>query len=264
VTCRAGVGLGFGCGHAAALPRDLPECWTQVPNTSQSSGEVAVVIPCHNVERFLQRAIDSVLLQSFRNFHIYAVDDGSTDNTVQILQKNAHRCSFVTQANAGPAAARNRGIAMSNSEYVAFLDADDEWLPQKLERQLTWMKQDSTLGMVCSGCATVDDERGGRSANCDSAASPISGKLFGALAQNCFVFTPTVVVRRKCLEEIAAFNESLSVSEDFNLWLRIAARWRIAFLPEVLAVTYKRSESLSASISTEERLMQKSAPCGWR
>jgi hypothetical protein len=83
---------------------------------------------------------------------------------------------------------------------------------------------------------------------------PHSGRLFAHLARNCFVFTPTVVVRRQCLEEVGLFNESLTVSEDFNLWLRIAARWEIAIVPEVLAIAHKRPGSLSASISPEKRL----------
>jgi glycosyltransferase involved in cell wall biosynthesis len=214
---------------------------------------VAVVVPCHNVERYLQRALDSAYAQTYKDFHIYAVDDGSTDRTIQILQSNAHRCSFLTQPNAGPAAARNRGIEMSDSPFVAFLDADDEWLPLMLERQIALLKQDSTLGLVCSGC--VVSEPGGEKCSAFPATNkPIYGTLFQKLVRSCFVFTPTVVVRRKCLEEVGLFNETLAVCEDFNLWLRIAARWRIAFLPEVLAITHKRSESLSRSISPEKRL----------
>jgi glycosyltransferase involved in cell wall biosynthesis len=215
--------------------------------------EVAVVLPCYNVERYLQRALDSVLVQTFRNFHVYAVDDGSVDRTVRILQSNSHRCSFVSQSNAGPAAARNRAIGMSDSEFVAFLDADDEWLPSKLEKQLALLKQDATLGMVCSGCVAADTE-GERPTIFESRGRLVFGKLFQTLVRDCFVFTPTVILRRRCLEETGLFNETLAVSEDFNLWLRIAARWRIAFLPEVLAITYKRPESLSASIPPVERL----------
>jgi hypothetical protein len=224
-----------------------------VPISSPTRSEVAVIVPCYNVEGYLQRALDSAYAQTYTDFHIHAVDDSSSDGTIRVLESNARRCSFVAQAQAGPAAARNRAIAMSRSPFVAFLDADDEWLPLKLERQMALLKQDSTLGLVCSSCA-VSDAGGEKRAAVTTEDKPISGKLFQDLVHNCFVFTPTVVVRRECLEQVGLFNESLAVSEDFNLWLRIAARWRIAFLPEVLAITHKRPESLSASIAPEKRL----------
>lgn len=142
---------------------------------------------------------------------------------------------------------------MSKSPFVAFLDADDEWLPAKLERQIALLKQDSTLGLACSGCA-MNENGGERRAGFVQHILPLSGRLFQELVRNCFIFTPTVVVRRRCLEEVGLFDESLAVCEDFNLWLRIAARWRIAFVPEVLAITHQRPESLSVSIPPEERL----------
>lgn len=219
----------------------------------QIRSQVAVIVPCYNVENYLQRALDSAFAQTFTDFHIYAVDDGSLDGTLKILEKNAHRCSYVTQTNAGPAAARNRALRMSHASFVAFLDADDEWLPHKLERQIELLKRDESLGLVCSFCLV-------REAGMETPGTlkerrlPGSGRLFESLARNCFVFTPTVVVRRGCLQEVGLFNESLAVSEDFNLWLRIAARWKIALLPEPLAITHKRNGSLSASIPSEERL----------
>jgi cellulose synthase/poly-beta-1,6-N-acetylglucosamine synthase-like glycosyltransferase len=220
---------------------------------SQIRSDVAVIVPCYNVASYLQRALNSVFAQTFSNFHIYAVDDGSTDGTLSVLEANAPRCSFVSQSRCGPAAARNRAIHMSNSPFIAFLDADDEWLPQKLERQIALMKQDPTLGLVCSACLVR--ALSGKT-HVISSPPPVRGpgRLFHHLARNCFVFAPTVVVRRPCLEEVGYFNESLAVCEDFNLWLRIAANWSIAYLPEALAITHKRTGSLSESIPPEERL----------
>lgn len=215
--------------------------------------DVAVIVPCHNVAPYLQRALNSVFAQSSRDFHIYAVDDGSTDATARVLQANASRCSFVSQPQSGPAAARNRALQMSESPFVAFLDADDEWLPQKLERQIALLRQDPTLGLVCSACFIREPGTDTRVSSVPPSL-PASRKMFQQLARNCFVFTPTVVVRRRCLEEVGCFNESLAVSEDFNLWLRIAANWSIACLPEALAITYKRLGSLSERVSPADRL----------
>jgi Glycosyl transferase family 2 len=215
--------------------------------------EVAVILPCHNVVGYLRRSLSSVLAQSYSDFHIYAVDDGSTDHTVRILEANRNRCSFVTQPHAGPAAARNRAIEMSSSPFVAFLDADDEWLPQKLARQVAFLKQNPKLGLVCSLC--ILQTAGKQSVNTmPGIEAPYSGKLFDRLVRQCFIFTPTVVVRRRCLDDVGLFNESLLTSEDFNLWLRIAARWDIALLPEVLAITHTRPGSLSTSIAPGKRL----------
>jgi glycosyltransferase involved in cell wall biosynthesis len=223
------------------------------PKSAPIRPEVAVILPCYNVESYLQRSLSSVFAQSYSDVHVYAVDDGSTDGTVQILETNSNRCSFVTQHHAGPAAARNRAIQMSSSPFVAFLDADDQWLPQKLARQVAFLKENPTLGLVCSLCSVRAPGKQGV-AVFPTIDAPHSGRLFHRLIRKCFIFTPTVVVRRSCLDDIGLFNESLLTSEDFNLWLRIAARWKIAILPEVLAITHRRSGSLSTTIAPEQRL----------
>jgi glycosyltransferase involved in cell wall biosynthesis len=224
-----------------------------VSTSSATHSEVAVVIPCYNVEQYLPRALNSVLAQTYRDFWIYAVNDDSADSTLQILDEYSHCCVSISQAHSGPAAARNRAIRASTSPFIAFIDADDEWLPAKLDRQIDLLKQNPALGMVCSFCS-VKESGSNDSAQVSPNGKPHSGRLFEHLVRNCFVFTPTVVVRRRCLEEVGLFNESLTVSEDFNLWLRIAARWEIAVVPEVLAMAHKRPGSLSVSISPELRL----------
>jgi len=214
--------------------------------------EVAVVLPCYNAEATLQRALNSVYAQTYKGLRVCAVDDQSSDRTLLVLAANAHRCSYVSQVHRGAAAARNRAIRMSNSPFIAFLDADDEWLPLKLERQISLLKDQPHIGLVCSRCVLDGSTNGDSRIFLDNV--PRSGRLFQALALNCFVFTPTVVIRRACLDEVGLFQESLSVSEDFNLWLRIAARWGIAYLPEPLAIVHQRPGSLSSTIADAERL----------
>lgn len=212
-----------------------------------------MIVPCYNAETTLQRAVNSVVAQTYRDFAIYAVDDGSTDRTPALLSAFTDRLSFVRQKHRGPAAARNRAILMSDSRFIAFLDADDEWLPLKLERQISLLKRDPSLGLVASFCA-IKSCATGQTSTFAPADIPFSGNLFRQLARRCFVFTPTIVVRRHCLEEVGMFNESLAVSEDFNLWLRIAARWKIALFPEVLAIVHKRQDSLSGTVASDDRL----------
>lgn len=224
----------------------------QLSGSPPMQNEVAVVLPCYNAETTLQRALDSVYAQTYKDFHVCAVDDESSDRTLLVLAENAHRCSYVSQVHRGPAAARNRAIRMSNSPFLAFLDADDEWLPLKLERQISLLKDQPNIGLVCSRCVLGRSTNGASRIFRDDV--PRSGRLFQTLALNCFVFTPSVVIRRACLDEVGLFQESLPVSEDFNLWLRIAARWSIAYLPEPLAIVHKRPGSLSSTIPDAERL----------
>jgi hypothetical protein len=227
-------------------------CCNTVFPLPQIRSEVDVIVPCYNVRPYLSRALDSVSSQTFTGYRVFAVDDGSTDGTTEILEHNAHRCTFACQPHRGAAAARNRAIRMSDSPFIAFLDADDEWLPGKLQRQIAVLKENRGLGLVCSLCAFGDSPQRLADSGIQSMNGK-SGRFFSSILRDCFVFTPTVVVRRQCLEEVGLFNEPLSVSEDFNLWLRIAARWEIALLPEVHAVTHTRRDSLSVMSSPEQR-----------
>jgi glycosyltransferase involved in cell wall biosynthesis len=221
-----------------------------VSTSSNRLSEVAVVLPCYNAANYLARALDSVLAQTHPDFRIYVVDDGSTDETAKILQRYSAYAVPFHQEHLGQAAARNRGIAMSTAPYIAFLDADDYWLPRKLEQQVAVLEQNPRVGLVCSDCATMKDGKLS-GAYFGNTKAPRAGKLFTRLTRECFVFTPTVVVRRRCVEEAGLFNESLVVSEDFDLWLRIAARWEVAVVPEVLAVRDTRPEGLSLSTPPE-------------
>lgn len=223
-----------------------------MPTNAPNRSEVAIVVPCYNAELHLERALDSVFAQTYRDFRVFAVDDCSSDATLEIL-RGYRQCSVTSlETRMGPSAARNQGIRASQSPFVAFLDADDEWLPRKLERQLAVLKENPGVGMICSHCA--HRSQGDRAiALFGETTKPQYGNLFEQLVRRCFVFTPTVIVRRECLEDVGLFNENLRVSEDYNLWLRIAAKWPIALLPEVLAVAHARLGGLSLSTSAEER-----------
>jgi len=213
------------------------------------SYKVAVVVPTYNCAQYLERALASVTAQTYRDSQLFVIDDGSTDDTEDIVAKFA--CVFQKQQHAGQAAARNRGISISSSPYVAFLDADDAWLPPKLEQQIAFLDRHPEVALVCCDCADGSSEPLARSAPC---VPQYPG--FEHLVRECFIFTPTVVVRRECLDECGGFNELLKVSEDFNLWLKIASRWEIAVIPKTLAVRYKRPESLSLTIKPDQACVQ--------
>jgi glycosyltransferase involved in cell wall biosynthesis len=211
---------------------------------------VAVVIPTYNCASTLGRAIDSVLAQTWSDYRIFVADDGSTDATEALVQQYEDRITYVRQAHAGAAVARNLGISLSASRYVAFLDADDMWLPDKLERQVAFLESHPGAGVVCSDFST--DGRA-YSAQPGVAAIPACGRHFGHLLHSCFLFTSAVMVRRACLDEVGCFHEALRVSEDYDLWLRLAASYAVAFLPEVLVHRHQRAGSLSSSTGLEDR-----------
>jgi len=197
----------------------------------------------------VRRALDSVLAQTYSNYSLYLIDDGSDDGTEAVLQAYVGRGRSVRQRHSGAAAARNRGIRISAAPYIAFLDADDFWMPTKLERQIEFLEKNPSVGLVCCGCERSGADRTGN--RLFERAAPVRGRLFEQLVRECFIFTPTVLVRRRCIEDVGWFNESLVVSEDFNLWLRIAARWEIGIIPDVLTVSCSRPRSLSSSTDPE-------------
>ena len=217
-----------------------------LPDDPNPDVAVSVIIPTYNCASYLAAAIESVLAQTYRDFRIFVIDDGSTDATPEVMRPYVYHCVYIHQPNAGAAAARNRGIRESSSKYIAFLDADDLWHPTKLERQIQLLDLHPNVGLVCS-----DFSMTGNGQSVDSFFSttrvPPDGRMFKHLLRNCIVFTSSVVVPRQVIEEAGMFNEFLPVCEDMNLWLRIASRWDIAAIREVLVSRRDRPEGLSAT-----------------
>lgn len=222
-----------------------------VSNECHRRSTVAVVIPSYNAAAYLRRALDSVFAQTYRDFCVYVVDDGSSDDVEAALRPYTGRVFCVRQAHLGQGAARNHAIRLSDSAYIAFLDADDEWLPNKLERLVEVLEGDARLGMGYSDCTTSGS---GPLAGSFFARNgiPSGGRIFERLLYSCDIYTPTVMVRRACLEQVGPFNESLAVGEDYNLWLRIAVRWDVAVIPEALAIRHVSPGSLSLTTTPDQ------------
>ncbi len=194
---------------------------------------VSIVIAAYNAERFLANTIESALAQTYRNFEVCVVDDGSTDDSGVLIESFARRDGRVRiqrQPNRGQAAAKNAGIAMARGSLIAFLDADDMWLPQKLERQVPAMA-DPNVG-VCYTDAMFIDERG----VLFSRPRPVyySGRITRRLFLDNFIHFPSTVVKRECFERCGAFDESLPMGIDWDLWLRISTEYDFVCVPEAL------------------------------
>jgi glycosyltransferase involved in cell wall biosynthesis len=184
---------------------------------------VTVVIPTYNLASLLPEAVASVRTQQWPNLEIIVVDDGSTDATESVLNSLANDSDlrWFRQDNAGAAAARNRGIAEARGDWIAFLDADDVWLPGKLTAQFGELEKRPNAAFSYTD-VTLRFATGEESdLACGNADQPLLMQLLGG---NLFA-TPTVVVRRECLREVGLFDEQLRTGEDWDLWLRLAAHF---------------------------------------
>jgi glycosyltransferase involved in cell wall biosynthesis len=195
--------------------------------------EVSVVIPTFNSARFLDEALQSILDQSFKDYEIIVVDDGSTDQTKQVVARYGDKIKYILQENSGPAAAKNNGIRNSSGKYIAFLDADDMWLPTKLEKQVKMFRQHPELAMVFT--ENVCFNEGGIY---KTSLVKRSRLMNGDVAKNIFLYsgvaTPTVMVRKEIFDRVGLFEEKLYMAEDDNMWVRIAAKFKVALIDEPL------------------------------
>jgi len=228
------------------------------PLQEGSTPLVSVIIPAGNAEAFLKESIESVLIQTYQNFEIIVVDDGSIDKTRDIASGYGRKVTYLYQEHQGVSAARNRGIRSSCGDWVAFLDADDVWLPGRLEEGVEFCKNHQDVGLVFSDVELFSAEGVVLSSFLgEKSMGPrllggngIVNDAFELLLDENFISTPTVMVRRDCLNAVGLFDESLHSVEDRELWLRVAAQYRIACIPKVLC----RKRCHDSNISSDRLL----------
>ncbi len=195
---------------------------------------VTVVIPTFNRAMTLERAIGSVLAQTFGDFELLVIDDGSTDETASLMAKTTdRRVRYLPQAvNRGVAAARNIGLREARGDFIAFLDSDDEWMPEKLERQLDLFERLSdNVGLVYAGVEAVS-ENGNRTKQMPSDRGDVYRKL---LLRNVITGGgSSAVIRRNVVATVGFFDESLPAIEDYDYWLKLSRFFEVDFVPEVL------------------------------
>ena len=192
---------------------------------------ISVIIPAFNHEEFIGEALDSVLDQTYRNLEVIVVDDGSTDNTKEVLKRYEEEIKYIYQQNRGVSSARNRGIAISRGEFIAFLDADDIWLPEKLEVQLNLMEGEGSIGLV--GCGRYGMDYSGNtmegllgknySNHVEFLNQLLIGNIFRGGSTGAFV-------KKECFEKVGLFDESMRFGEDWDMWIRIAKLYKVRFV----------------------------------
>ncbi len=197
--------------------------------------KVSVVIPTYNRGKRLLRAIASVLYQSYNNLEVIVVDDGSTDNTRELINsffKN-HIIYIKHKQNRGVSAARNTGIRASKAPFIAFLDSDDYWFSEKLQSQMNFFAE-NPMAVACQS-----DEiwiRNGRRVNPGKRHIKPNGDIFKASLRLCLVSPSAVMIKKSLFDEIGLFDETLPACEDYDLWLRISCRYPIHLIKKPLLV----------------------------
>ena len=222
---------------------------------------ISVIIPCYNAERYIGATIDSVLAQDQDSMEIIVVDDGSSDGSVELVRCKYPSVRLETQANAGVAAARNRGLALAQGEWVAFVDADDIWLPGKLAAQFALMGTDPACRMSYTAwhvwpsadvLPTDDtlahlDKVAGDSARWAGA----SGWIYPEVLLDCVVWTSTVMGQRSLFAEIGGFDPALRIGEDYDLWLRASRVTPILRVARPYALYRMHPASITRSMPTD-------------
>jgi glycosyltransferase involved in cell wall biosynthesis len=196
--------------------------------------KVSVVVPCHNYGRYLPYAIESILTQTYKDLEIIVVDDGSTDSTREVIESYGDRVVRVVGHFGSPNAARNAGIRASTGELVAFLDADDEWRPSKLAVQLRRWHTAKRAGLVYGRCELFEASSGATLGVMPRGPLP-EGDVLRELALRQFIPSPTPVIPRRVFEQVGYFDEAERAADDWDMWLRIAARFPMAAIDEVVA-----------------------------
>ena len=216
------------------------------------SPKVSIVIPTYNSEKFIDRTIKSVLNQTFQNFELIIVDDCSVDNTRKMIrefQKQDDRIKLIAlEKNSGaPAHPKNVGIKNAKGEYIAFLDHDDEWLPEKLERQIELFKNSLKKNLGFVGCNIMRIDLDNRKSSLYKISKTKNG--LGDILKDCFVFTSSsVVVARGIFKDVGFFDENFKTSDDWDMWIRIIkAGYAFDFVPNFLLRYYVHRDSIGGS-----------------
>jgi len=223
------------------------------------SVRVTVVIPTYNRAGYICDAIDSVLSQTYKDYEIIVVDDGSTDDTKGILSKYNGKIRYFYQENKGVAAARNRGIKKAKGEYIAFLDSDDIWLPEKLQLQLETLNNHRDYSWAY--CDRKYVYEGDFKERTHRKYPAYHGNIFDFLFMDIFVKTTTVIVKKECFNCVGYFKEELRRSEDYDLFLRLAKKYRIVYIDRQLILyrVHKHSlcrESQELSYTTHLKILK--------
>ncbi len=222
---------------------------------------VSVIIPAYNQANFIDKAIESVLRQTYKDFELIIINDGSKDNTEEIIKNYSDfRIRYIChKKNLGISEARNSGIRASRGKYIALLDSDDEFLPEKLDMQVKLLRNESSdVGVVCAWSFNVDENGNYISKR---GLPRKEGYIFEDLLSKNYISVPTLLIRRECFEKVGLFDSSLDVQEDWDMWIRIAKYYKFSLIKIPLAKRRihpnRLSYDLEKKVVTAKRIIKK-------
>jgi len=196
--------------------------------------KVSVIIPAYNTEKFLAETIRSVLDQTYGDYEVIVVDDGSSDGTLGVARSFEPRVKVLAQPNRGPASARNLAIRNSRGDYIAFLDSDDLWMTDKLEEQIAFLERNPAVGLVYSEALMFTGNNGDLKVS-EKFGFPYDPSFRSLLFGN-YIPNSTVMIRRACVDKVGLLNESRELVgvEDYEYWMRVAKHFAMAGIPRPL------------------------------
>jgi glycosyltransferase involved in cell wall biosynthesis len=230
---------------------------------TRNNPTVSIILPTYNRAAFIGRSIETILSQTFRDFEIIIIDDGSTDNTAEIVTSMLGDNRIIYEryvGNRGAPCARNIGIRRSSGRYVTFQDSDDTWTRDKLMKQVRAMEEATQdTGVVYTGYYRLEGSRKiympVPTSDYAKASEAISRLFY------LFVATPTALIRKECLEAVGLFDETLPRLQEWELWIRMCQRYRFQYINEALVMSHHQAESIStnhqALITAFELILQK-------
>jgi glycosyltransferase involved in cell wall biosynthesis len=219
---------------------------------------VSVIIPTYNRLEYVQVAIDSVLQQTYQNYEIIVIDDGSTDGTRDLIpEKYANKVNYYYQINLGRSSARNIGASLAKGEYLAFLDSDDIWAPDKLFEQVKYMVKDNnhTMALVCCNVLMID-------LSGKLISNQVVGHYYGMekyklekffYSPVIFAFPSNVLLRKSCFENVGGFDHQLDYGEDWDLLIRLRARWKFGHVTKPL-LFYRTRDKLQGELPETDKI----------
>lgn len=216
---------------------------------------VSVIIPVYNGELYLSETLDSVMKQTFTDWEIIVVNDGSTDKSLEIMEEYAaldERVRVISKPNGGVSSARNVAMNNAKGEYFSFVDADDMWVPEKLEKQIAFMDKNPNIALIYSDISILIDGNI-RTQNMFLNRKFHKGHIFDQLFYFNFISTPTVMLRKKIIEQHGNFSTRFRGIEDYDLWLRIADKNEIGYINERLAIYRIHANNTSGNYEKMEK-----------
>lgn len=207
---------------------------------------VSIIIPTYNREKTIEKSIRSVLAQTYTHFELIIIDDGSSDNTKQVVSAiDDERIVYYKQENAGASAARNKGVTLARYDLIAFHDSDDMWRPEKLEVQMKYLENHPDCDVIYCGFQYHKQNGDSMKAPVFDDVSLLSGRIFDTLIVKNMVGTPTMLMKKACFEDVGGFDTSILCLEDWELSLRLSEKYVFGFVNESLMDTYENEGSVS-------------------